>query len=56
MFFRRYILGLTPLLIWAEDEDAADIVAIVHAATLLVEGESVVMARQWQKWARRGRE
>lgn len=35
MFFRRYIVGVSPLLIWAEDEEAADITALIHACQLM---------------------
>lgn len=32
--FRRYVAGLRPLLVWAEDDEAADITAAVHASML----------------------
>lgn len=32
--FRRYISGDRPLLVWGEDEEAADRTAAVHAAML----------------------
>lgn len=34
MFWRRWISGIHPLLVWAEDERAADITAVIHAASL----------------------
>jgi hypothetical protein len=33
-FFRRYVSGVYPLLVWAEDEEDADVVAAIHGATL----------------------
>ena len=33
-FFRRYVSGVYPLLVWAEGEEAADVTAAIHASTL----------------------
>lgn len=35
MFWRRYLFGQIPLLVWAETEEAADITAMIHASTLI---------------------
>lgn len=32
MFWRRYAHGVRPLLIWARDDDAADVTAAIHTA------------------------
>lgn len=33
-FFRRYVSGVYPLLVWAEDDEAADVTAAIHGASL----------------------
>lgn len=33
-FFRRFVSGVYPLLVWAEDSEAADVTAAIHASKL----------------------
>lgn len=47
MFWRRYIEGLHPILVWADDEDAADIVAVAHHVALIRDADSC-LDWEWQ--------
>lgn len=41
MWWRRWVFGIYPLLVWAEDAEAADLVARVHMIGILEQRSSV---------------